>query len=287
MRKAAIVLVAALTAACGSSSGSSSSASSSPAAPTTATLSTGPAVPPVAGIEAEAVRQRTDEAVGGQVQTRVTNTGHVPFTVTSVALDSPGFAPLPPRAETATYQPKQVIDLPTPFGDAICDTAAQPAAALLTVVRPDGATENVRVPLSADVLDLIHRQTCAAEAVLAVAGIEVRDLHDDGDGSTGTLSLTRQSGSQAVTVTRLGRSVVLAPTVADLPLQLPSGAQSVSSPISFTPASCDAHVLAETKKPYVFVLGVTVDDGDEVTMDLPLDQEDKDALAAMVKRVCG
>jgi len=241
----------------------------------------------VAGIEAEAVRLRTDEALGGQVQTRVTDTGDAPFTVTSVALDSPGFAPLPPRAETATYQPKQVIDLPTPFGDAICDTAAQPAAALLTVVRPDGTTEDLRVPLSADVLDLIHEQTCAAEAVLAVADIEVGDLHDDGDGSTGTLTLTRQSGSQTLTVTRLGRSVVLAPTVGDLPLRLAGDAQTASSPITFTPASCDAHVLAETKQPYVFVLGVRVDDGDEVPVDLPLEQGDRDALAAMVQRVCG
>jgi hypothetical protein len=244
-------------------------------------------VPPVPGIEAEAVRQRTDEALGRQVQTRVTNTGDAPFTVTSVALDSPGFAPLPPRAETATYQPKQVIDLPTPFGDAICGTAAQPAAALLTVVRPDGTSRDVRVPLSADVLDLIHEQTCAAEAVLAVADIQVSDLQDDGDGSTGTLTLTRQSGSQAVTVTRLGRSVLLAPTVADLPLRLASGAGSASTAISFTPASCDPHVLAETKKPYVFVLSMTVGDGDEVPVDLPLDQGDKDALAAMVQRVCG
>jgi hypothetical protein len=285
MRRAAIVLVAALTAACGSSSPSSTESSS--AAPTTASLSTGPAVPPVSGIEAEAVRLRTDEALGGQVQTRVTNTGDAPFTVTSVALDSPGFAPLPPRAETTVYQPGQVIDLPTPFGDPVCDTAAQPAAALLTVVRPDGTTEDLRVPLSADVLDLIHEQTCAAEAVLAVADIEVSDLHDDGDGSTGTLTLTRQSGSQAVTVTRLGRSVVLEPTVAHLPLRLAGNAESTSSAIAFTPASCDAHVLAETKKPYVFVLGVTVDDGDPVPVDLPLDQGDKDALAAMVQRVCG
>jgi len=279
------VLVAGLTAACGSSSASSSGTTT--AAPTTASLSSGPAVPPVSGIEAEAVRLRTDEALGGQVQTRVTNTGDTPFTVTSVALDSPGFAPLPPRAETATYQPGQVIDLPTPFGDAVCDTAAQPAAALLTVVRPDGTTEDLRVPLSADVLDLIHEQTCAAEAVLALADIEVGDLHDDGDGSTGTLTLTRQSGSQTLTVTRLGRSVVLAPTVGDLPLRLAGDAQTASSPITFTPASCDAHVLAETKQPYVFVLGVRVDDGDEVPVDLPLEQGDRDALAAMVQRVCG
>ena len=38
------------------------------------------------GIAGEAVRLRTDEAVGGQVQVRLTATGDQPFTVVSVAL---------------------------------------------------------------------------------------------------------------------------------------------------------------------------------------------------------
>src|SRR3954470_9912803 len=121
MGRVVIVLVAVLTAACGSSS--SSSSESSPA-PTTASLSTGPAVPPVAGIQAEAVRLRTDEALGGQVQTRVTNTGDAPFTVTSVALDSPGFAPLPRSAETATYQPAQPGEPPPPLRGPLFATPA-------------------------------------------------------------------------------------------------------------------------------------------------------------------
>src|SRR3954469_6177699 len=102
MRRVAIVLAVALTAACGASSGSSSSGGSSSSSPT-ASLSTGSAVPAVRGIEAEAVRLRTDEALGGQVQVRVTNTSDQPLMVTAVALDSPGFAPLPPREETARY----------------------------------------------------------------------------------------------------------------------------------------------------------------------------------------
>src|SRR3954452_24642076 len=206
MGRGVMVLVAVLTAACGSSS--SSSSESSPA-PTTASLSTGPAVPPVAGIQAEAVRLRTDEALGGQVQTRVTNSGDAPFTVTSVALDSPGFRPLPPRAETATYRPRQVVALPTPFGAPVCDTAAEPAAALLTMVRPDGTTEALRVPLSADTLTLIHSQECAAEAVLVVVDIQVAAIHEDEKSSTGSFSLIRRSGSEKATVTRLTRSVLV------------------------------------------------------------------------------
>ena len=290
MRRVVVALALLLVAGCGASGPSSSSSSSSSvtsSAPgTTATLSTGPEVPPVAGVEAEAVRLRTDEALGGQVQTRVTNTGDAPFTVTSVALDSPGFRPLPARPETATYQPGQVVDLPTPFGDPVCDSAAEPAAALLTVVRPDGTAEALRVPLSADILTLIHSEECAAEAVLAVVDIQVDGIHEDGDGSTGSLILTRRSGSEKVTVTRLTRSVLVEPA-ADLPLELSGAGTSASVDVHFTPASCDPHVLAETKKPYVFVVGVVLGGADEVPLDLPVDQEDKDALAAMIQRVCG
>lgn len=280
------MLAVALTAACGASSGASSAGTTSPAVPRTASLSTGPPVPPVPGIVAEAVQLRTDAAIGGQVQVRLTNTGDRPFTVTSVALASPGFAPLPARAETAHYAPRQVIDLPTPFGDPACDTAAEPAAALLTVVRPDGTAAELRVPLSAAVLGTIHDHECAVQRVLAVVDVRVEDLHDDGDGSSGTLRLARRSGAAPVTVGRLTRSVLIKPTVAGLPLRLAGNAGGASADIAFRPASCAPHVLAETKKPYLFLLGVTVGDGDEVAVELPLDQTDKDALAAMVQRVC-
>jgi len=105
-------------------------------------------------------------------------------------------------------------------------------------------------------------------------------------GITATAGTAAAAGSFDLTVTRLARSVVLQPEVADLPLRLAGGAQRASSAVSFAPASCDAHVLAETKQPYLFVLGVTVDGGDEVPLDLPLSADLQDALAAMVQRVC-
>src|SRR6476469_6315780 len=105
-RLLAVAAAGALTAACGGSP------SAGPVASSSAHAASVPAVP---GIAAEAVRLRTDEAVGGQVQVRITDTGDAPFTVTSVALDSAGFAALPATKVTAEYAPGRVIDLPTPF----------------------------------------------------------------------------------------------------------------------------------------------------------------------------
>jgi hypothetical protein len=283
MRRTAIAFAigAAALAACAGpatdpSSESAPSSSGEPAA-------TAPAVP---GIEAEIVRLRTDEVIGGQVQVRLTNTGDAPFTVTSAALRSPGFAPEPPTAVTAEYAPGRVIDLPVPFGDPVCTESPVPATAELVVTRPDGSVQPLEVPAAADVLELVHSQECAVLAVTAVVGIAVTDLHDVGDTLAGSLTLTRREGAEPVTATRLGRSVLVEPT-AELPLQLDGDEETAAVPVSFTPASCDPHVLAETKKPYVFPLAVTVGDDDEVPVNLPIDESLRAGLTALVQRVCG
>jgi hypothetical protein len=257
------------------------------AAPTPAPSSVAPDVPAVPGIEAEAVRLRTDEVVGGQVQVRVTDTGDDGFTVTAVALDSPGFAGLPPTAVTADFAPGRVIDLPTPYGTPVCDAAPVPAAALLSVARPDGAVESVRVPLAADVLVVVHDEECAVRAVEEVVGVSVTGLADDGDALSGTLTLTRRNGDERVVATALSRSVLLDAVAEGLPLELAAGERSATTAVSFTPATCDPHVLSETKKPYVFPLTVEVGDADPVPVDLPLDGAARDRLAALVQRVCG
>jgi hypothetical protein len=283
MRRTATWLAVLLCAACGSAessadpSAASSSPSSSPAAP---------AVPAVPGIEAEAVELRTDEAIGGQVQVRVTDTGTEPFSVASVAVDSPGFAPLPDRAVTAAFAPGRTIDLPARYGDALCDRAAEPAAARLTVVRPDGRTEALRVPLTAEVLGRIHEERCAVRAVLAVADVTVRGLSPDGDAVTGTLTLTRAGDDdRPVTVTRL-QGNVLYDVAADLPRTLEAGESTLEVGLEFTMTRCDAHALAETKQPHLFLLGLQVADDDEVPADLPLDRAQRDELAALVDRAC-
>lgn len=238
------------------------------------------------GLEAEAVRLRTDEAVGGQVQVRITNTGDDAFTITSVALESAGFAALPPTVRTAEYLPGRVIDLPTPFGAPVCDADPLPAAARLTVTRPGGGPEVVRAPLSAEVLGTIHEEECAVRAVAEVVDVAVVGLADDGDALAGSLALTRRQGNEPVVATAIGRSVLVDVAAEDLPLDLAGAEADARTAVSFTPATCDPHVLSETKKPYVFPLTVQVGDHEPVAMDLPLDQAARDRLAALVQRVC-
>jgi len=272
-----VALAAAMCAACGSA------AAPAEVAPT----SGAPVVAAVPGMAGEAVRLRTDEAIGGQFQVRITDTGDTPFSVTAVALESPGFTALPATAVTAEFAPGRVIDLPTPYGEPVCDASPAPVAARLTVVRGGGAGESLLVPLDGDALDVIHDEECAVQAVTEVVDIAVTGLADDGDALVGSLTLTRRSGDEQVVASALNRSVLIEPVAEDLPLELGPDDGSATTAVSFTPATCDPHVLSETKKPYVFPLVVRVGDAEPVPVDLPFDQAALDRLAALVQRVCG
>jgi hypothetical protein len=285
--RAAATLVAgtALAAGCGAG-GSSSSPAASPGSSAAASV---PAVPAVPGIEAEAVRLRTDEAVGGRVQVRVTNTGTAPFTVTAVAIDSPGFAVLPTTAKDTVVDPGRTIDLPTPFGAVECGDAPDPSAARLSVVRAGEPPEELRVPLGGGTLARVHGEECAVAAVTSVVGIELTELAGppDGDEVDGEVVLTRRAGDDPVEVSALARSVLIEVRLADeLPVTLAPGEGELRLPVSFGLASCEPHVLAETKQPFVFPLSVAVGEGEPVAVDLPVGDAQRAALQELVARVC-
>ena len=244
-------------------------------------------LPEVPGIAAEAVQQRTDAAIGGQVQVRVTDTGTAPFTVTSVQLSSPGFALLPAKPVTARYAPGQTIDLPTPFGRVDCSVGVDPVGARLTVQRSDGRTEELLVPLTGGTMAQVHGAECAVQGVLAGVAVTVEELADVGETMTGEVVLRRRAAEEPVEVSRLGGSVVLDLLPDDdLPVTLAAGEQELRIPVTFDAARCDPHALAETKKPFVLPLAVTVGDGGSVPVQLPLDDGQRGRLQALLNRVC-
>ncbi|MGY1763555.1 hypothetical protein ACI79G_06715 [Geodermatophilus sp. SYSU D00779] len=280
MRRTAVLALALLGAGCG---GTDRVVEAAPPVSTSAA----PALPPVPGIEAEVVRQRTDVPVPGQVHVRVTDSGDQPFTVTAVAIDAPGFAPLPPTALSAAFEPGRTIALRTAYGAPDCAAPAGPPAARLTVAWPDGTVEELRVPLTGDDLDVLHREECAVAGVRAVADIGLTGLTATGDAVTGTLDLARAGGDdRAVTVLDARRSVVLDVAVEGLPLVLGEGEERASAEVAFTPASCEPHVLAETKQPFLFPLWVAVGEAEPVAVPLPVDAAQQELFWDLLDRVC-
>ncbi len=262
-------------------------------APTTSTSAVAtlaaPSLPPVDGVEGQVVRLRTDEALGGQVQARLTDSSDSTLTVTAVALRSPAFADQPLVEQTAAYRPGQTIDLPVPFGAVDCTAAVQPVAAEVVLSRSGGAAETVLVPLAGDAMETVYAEECAVQRVMGFVTVTVQGLTAAGDAAVGDVVLTRVAGSPDVDidVLSLERSVLLTPETNDpLPAALAAGEDELVLPVSVTLASCDPHVLAETKKPFVFPLLVQVD-GENAPVDLPLDDVQRGELQALVDRVCG
>lgn len=244
-----------------------------------------PAFDEVPGISGEVVRLRTDEALGGQVQVRLTGTGDVPFTVTAVALVSPAFAEQPLRGQTALYAPGRTVDLPVPVGAVDCAADVHPVGARVQLDRGAGP-EEVVVPLDGDALDLVAGEQCAAQRLSEHVAVAVEGFAGDGDVVRGSVVLTRVDDAGGVRVDALGRSVLLEPAAPDLPAEMGAAEQELVVPVSVGLASCDPHVLAETKKPFAFPLTVEVA-GETAVVDLPLSDAQRAQLQALVDRVCG
>ncbi|TFV53413.1 hypothetical protein [Blastococcus sp. TF02A-35] len=273
MRRAALLVGALLLAGCAGRPGD---------AP--APADAGAALPTVPGVEAEAVLLRTDEAAGDRFQVRVT--AGAPFTVTAVALEVPGFAPLPAAAVTAELVPGRVVDLPVTYGGVDCSVTPGAAAVRLTVRRPDGAVDEPLVPLQGDVPARVHAEECAAVRLAAAVEVAVTGLRPAEDSVSGRLALRRLAGGEPVTVVRIGRSV-LVEVWADLPLRMGVRDDAADVPVTFRPATCEPHVLAETKQPYVFPVELLQGEEAPVVVDLPVDDDLRAALADLVRRVCG
>jgi len=249
------------------------------------------------GMAALAYRTRLDDAAGGQFQVKLTNTGDAPFTVVSTALDSAGFELLPPAPRETEFRPGARIDMPTPYGPALCgeDQTAEPAYAALEVVRPDGTRERVRVPMPSDygVLTRIHDEECLKLAVASAVTVEFVDMGPTGAGAgqvvAGELRMTRRAGTDEVVVTDLRGN-----TLYDVLLQdgttLPAGnaadQPALSLPLTIRPATCMTHVLAEIKQPYVFPVWIGLDGADPVRIEIPVTQVQRDVIAAMLVVAC-
>ena len=107
-----------------------------------------------------------------------------------------------------------------------------------------------------------------------------------GDAATGDIALRRRPGNQDVTVVRLLGSVLMDATATGLPRTLDGHGKALSVPVSFTLASCDPHVLAETKQPYLFPLFLRFDGGPPQYILVSTSDGDHQQLQAMLRDAC-
>lgn len=267
-------------------------------APTTSTsISAAPSAgPPVPGITAVAYRTRIDSATTGQFQIQVHNSGTEPFTVLGVALDSAGFSRLPASPLETLFRPGATIDLRTAYGPVICDEdmPAEPAYAILDLLRPDGSQEQARVPMTSEneTVPNMHAEDCAAEALAAAVDVVLTGLVvGDVDGVptvTGELKFTRDNSRESIGVVDMRGSVVLQvrPGDVELPAVMATEESTLTVPIQIREATCDPHYLAETKQPFLFPLWLSFGDRAQEYSEIPVDAEQRVFLRDYLGEVC-
>ena len=297
---AGILVVLTLASACGAAPDPNGTADRTSDAAADSVQPTAPvATPAVPGMRARAVRLRTDVAIGGQFQTRLSNTGTETFTVVGIRLDSPGFEQLPFAGRPGRFQRGATIDLPTAYGAALCGDGigVDPAYAAVQVQRPDGLIEEARVPIEApdDILDRIHSEECHLIELAAAVGVTLGGFtlaQDDGEPvMQADITLTRGDNSEEIALSELRGSVVWDASFAEPDEPPPSMAPqdselAVPVVVRMTGRGCDAHVLSETKQPFLFVFFATFDGGEPQYGLLNVSDEQRNALWDYVEVAC-
>lgn len=251
----------------------------------------GSSVPPVddgtadeSGLRASASRTRDDDNIGGQFQTRLANTGRTTVHVVSVALESPGFEPAAPSVRGVSLGSGNQIDIPTQYGPARCDVAPTPAS--VSVVVDSGQTLSIPLETPYDVLDTIARQECTASTLARSVELTLRPFPDTGlDSLAAELVVERLDTNEPVRVDEV-RGSVLYGLSARLPTVLGPDAESLVVPVEITAATCAAHSIADSKKPFVFPVFLAVGDADTVYARIPVPTAVQESVIAFQTRVC-
>jgi hypothetical protein len=224
----------------------------------------------------ELTRYRRDEALR-RLQVKLGQPeGEDPVEVESLSLTLPGYDHGPPSELDSTSRPGAAVDLPVQLGDAICPAAggattedAVPDGPLVAVVTVAGLAEPVEIELTDP--DGVGPQTwsreCSSLAALDAAALELGPAWPRG-GAAGALTASGElvvgpvGDGRAVEVVELVGTTLFSASAA-LPVAAVAG-ETVSVPMTVTPARCDPHAVGESKRGYAFGVRVAVDGGEPV-----------------------
>ncbi|MBY6686411.1 hypothetical protein HQ305_09990 [Rhodococcus sp. BP-149] len=240
-----------------------------------------------APVSASTYRSRDDDAVGGQLQVTLTGASEQPVTVRSVALRSPGFETVDATPREITLDRGSRIDVTVPYGTALCDVGAEPATAVVET-SDDIAVE---VPLASqnDTLNRIHAEECAAAEladIVAVTLVPGPPPADPAAPLSAVLTLDRRGGDDPLRLDEIRGSLLYALSSEEVPVTLASGTASIDVPVTLSTASCEPHVIADARKPFVFPAWIAVGDGVPVYTRIPVPVSVQRQLVEYQQRAC-
>ncbi|GIF08124.1 hypothetical protein [Actinoplanes siamensis] len=185
------------------------------------------------------------------------------------------------------------VDVPVPYGTGTC-VASAAASHVVVVARADGAAEDQRITIALPdpnpLLDKLLAADCASRRIQRSVTLRFGPWTDAGPaGLRGALVVSRTAAATGtVQVRKLDGNVMYAlrPPARTPVASVTAGAPVASVPLTASPARCDAHALAEIKKPFEFLATVSLDGGAELATAVPVGDADRQALDGMLRRIC-
>lgn len=249
--------------------------------------------PPELHVTATAEQWRVHE-VNRQLAIALHNNGDVPVHVTRVEPVLPSFTGAA-GVDTDALLPVGGlrVDVPVPYGTGTCVATAAPSHVVVDA-RAEGSTVvqhlTIALPDPNPLLDKLLRNDCATQTVQQKVTLGFGPWTDAGAaGLRGSLQVERSAAATGtIEVLELDGNVMYALGVAARgPLaSVTAAAPTASVPVVASPARCDAHALAEIKKPFEFLATVTLDGGDKLVTAVPVTDADKKSLDTMLRRIC-
>jgi hypothetical protein len=243
------------------------------------------------------LQQYREDEVTHKLVVELTNMGTTTVRVDALHVEWPGLDGTEDATPAYDIPPGVTVGLKAPYGEAVCDTAERPTDPVNAVVTtPD---QEVVVPLKAEDLLLsklweldCQRQAVEAAVDLSFGGEWTRETVDGEPVLRGSLQVSRGEGDGPISVVDLDGSVLLTldavqPATPLLVLEPGTASGSLTIDVGST-GRCDGHSLGESKKTYVFDVGLDLGDG-QGRVDLTLQPPDdvKPLMWEMLKDACG
>lgn len=242
------------------------------------------------------LQQYREDEVSHSLKIELKNVGPTTVRVSSLAVAWRGLAGTDPAQVDYDIPPGATVALKVPYGDAVCTSSARPTDPVeAEIVTPDGQL-TIGLAASDVLLERLWDEDCARQRLLDAVDVAFGDTWtpttvDGAPVLRGTLVLTRGSSTDAIDVVDLDGSVLLTldatPPVGIPLLTMPASAPTASLSIDVgSTLRCDGHSLGESKKTYVFDIGLDLGDG-RVDLTLQPPDDAKKQMYDVLTQACG
>lgn len=232
------------------------------------------------------------------VNAKLTNVSGAPLTVSTIALHSTQFEPMPPAEKGSTFTPGATIDLVVEYGEPTCEGELEQLA--YDVTLDDGST--ITVPVNRHGVAWIRRlydRDCALDDIHSIASIAYADTsaftREQVDGELKLVGdLVIKANPEAApdasfTVDEVFGSVLVnfgARSADELPRTFTASEGELRLPLSIGAFRCDPHARGESSQTFLWSVYLTPSDGPQVRLILTPDQHLKLATLNLIDDVC-